>query len=120
MNPPCCSHTAGQKFPVQRAIGQQSAQHHTVHPQRTALLNLPQCSLLFRGGEAEIAKAGAQQHIHRNMNLLHHLAHQRNGGAGSPNDQIATQFQTVGAACLGGQSGVQRIHADLQQMFHDS
>lgn len=108
----------GQEGAVQPAVGQKGAQHHPVRAQGAALLHLPQGRLLFRGGEAEIAEAGAQKHVHRNAYLPQHLAHQPQGGGGAADQKVGAQLQPVGAALLGRQGGFQRVHTDLQQMFH--
>ena len=103
---------------IQPPVGQEGAKDNAVDAHVPAQRHLPEKLLFLSAGEAEVAEPRPNEHIHRDGHLRHHRFDEGKGRRHTADGQVAAQLQPVGAALLGGQGGLQGVHADFQQAFH--
>ena len=103
---------------IQPPFWVERSQDDAMNAQIPAEGHLPKELLLLGVGEAKVAEPRPDEHIHRDGHLLHHRFDEGKGRRHTADGQVAAQLQPVGAALLGGQGGLQGVHADFQQAFH--
>ena len=103
---------------IQPPFWVERSQDDAMNAQIPAEGHLPEKLLFLSAGEAEVAKARPNEHVHRDGHLRHHRLDEGEGRRHAADGQVAAQLQAVGAALLGGQGGLQGVHADFQQAFH--